>query len=131
MELFEAVIPTVLPMAQVEDMLKRSFLEFHAQKAAPEAAAALARGQSALAALRSMHWPALPAAEDGSPQHAATRAEVQEYVAVNSRVEALSRKLQVPFYCFRVSVPSFSCFGGLLVFFPFPFFYFHCAVIGQ
>lgn len=30
-------------MRQVEDMLKRSFLELHAQKAAPKAAQALAR----------------------------------------------------------------------------------------
>lgn len=75
--------------AQVEDMLKRSFLEFHAQKAAPEAAAALARGQSALAALRAKPWP-LPADAPGC-----SRGEVQEYVAVCGRVDALSRRLQV------------------------------------
>ncbi len=75
----------VAPLAQVEDMLKRSFLEFHAQKAAPEAAKALARGQSALAALRAAPWP-LPEL---------SRAAVAEYVAINARIEALARQLQV------------------------------------
>lgn len=69
-------------------MLKRSFLEFHAQKAAPEAAKALARGQSALASLRAAPWPLPPDA--GIP-----RSDVGEYVALNARIDSLSRKLQV------------------------------------
>ena len=37
---------------QIEDMLKRSFAEFHAQRAQPEALRALEEGQSRLAALQ-------------------------------------------------------------------------------
>jgi antiviral helicase SKI2 len=75
-------------LLQVEDMLKRSFLEFHAQKAAPEAVKALARGQAALAALRSAPWP-LPG--DGG----VSREDVGQYVAVSAQIDALTRKLQV------------------------------------
>ncbi len=37
---------------QIEDMLKRSFAEFHAQRAQPEALRALEEGQARLAALQ-------------------------------------------------------------------------------
>lgn len=92
-------------------MLKRSFLEFHAQKAAPEAVKALARGQAALAALRSAPW---PLSGDGG----VSREDVGQYVAVSAQVDALTRKLQVrdskPFACWtsyhnlnsRVLAPS-------------------------
>ena len=47
-------------------MLKRSFAEFHAQRAQPELLAALERGQGALAALRARPWPASPLATSRS-----------------------------------------------------------------
>ena len=72
---------------QVEDMLKRSFAEFHAQRAAPEALEALQQGQRRLAQLRARPWP-------GSPLGTG-RQEVEEYHRLNMRIEELSRELQV------------------------------------
>jgi len=72
---------------QVEDMLKRSFLEFHAQKAAPEALVALQKGRDALARLRSRPW---PASLSGS-----TRPEVEDYCSACARIEDLTAELQV------------------------------------
>lgn len=46
--------------AQVEDMLRRSFAEFHAQRAQPELLAALEKGRAALGRLRARPWPASP-----------------------------------------------------------------------
>ncbi|KAK9827734.1 hypothetical protein WJX81_007278 [Elliptochloris bilobata] len=71
---------------KVEDMLKRSFAEFHAQRAAPEAREALAAGKAALAALRARPW---PASRRGTP-----RAEVERYWALTQRIEALDALLQ-------------------------------------
>ncbi len=67
-------------------MLKRSFAEFHAQRAAPEALEALQRGQERLAELRGRPW---PGSVLGTP-----RAAVEEYCALSRRIEALSLKLQ-------------------------------------
>jgi antiviral helicase SKI2 len=66
---------------RVEDMMRRSFAEHHAQRAAPEAAAALARGRAALARLRARPWPASPLGT--------RREEVEEYAALSERAEAL------------------------------------------
>lgn len=41
-------------------MLRRSFAEFHAQRAQPELLQALERGQAALARLHARPWPASP-----------------------------------------------------------------------
>ena len=68
-------------------MLKRSFLEFHAQKAAPEALIAVEKGRAALARLRARPWPASAAG--------ATRDEVERYCEVGARIEELSAELQV------------------------------------
>lgn len=66
---------------RVEDMMRRSFAEHHAQRAAPEAAAALARGRAALARLRARPWPASPLGT--------RREEVEEYAELSERAEAL------------------------------------------
>lgn len=42
---------------QVEDMLRRSFAEFHAQRAQPGKTAALTAGQAQLAAYQNTAWP--------------------------------------------------------------------------
>ena len=68
-------------------MLKRSFAEFHAQRAAPEALEALQAGQERLAQLRARPWP-----------HSflgTSRRDVEEYHSVGRRIEALSSELQV------------------------------------
>ncbi len=67
-------------------MLKRSFAEFHAQRAAPEAREALAAGEAALAALRAWPWPA--------SRRGTGRPEVERYVALTRRVESLGALLQ-------------------------------------
>lgn len=54
-------------LLQVEDMLKRSFAEFHAQRAHPELLQALEKGQAALARLRARPWPASPLATARCP----------------------------------------------------------------
>eukprot|EP00887_Chlorella_sp_A99_P001266 scaffold14.g1266.t1 len=72
--------------AHVEDMLRRSFAEFHAQRAQPEQAAALARGELALRRLRARPWPASPLAT--------SRAAVEEYDALCAAIEALDAQLQ-------------------------------------
>jgi len=72
---------------QVEDMLKRSFLEFHAQKAAPEALVALEKGRAALARLRARPWPVSTGG--------ATRPEVERYCELSARIKELSAQLQV------------------------------------
>ncbi|KAK9806276.1 hypothetical protein WJX72_008182 [[Myrmecia] bisecta] len=71
---------------KVEDMLKRSFAEFRAQRAAPEALQALEKGQAALSALRTRPWPA--------GLHGTTREEVEHYLDLSRRIEALSADLQ-------------------------------------
>jgi hypothetical protein len=68
-------------------MLKRSFLEFHAQKAAPEALVALQKGRDALVRLRGRPWPA--------SLSGATRPELEEYCEACARIEELTAFLQV------------------------------------
>lgn len=68
-------------------MLKRSFAEFHAQRAAPEALEALQKGQERLAQLRARPWP-------GSFL-GTSRADVEAYHGLNRRIEDLSSELQV------------------------------------
>ena len=71
---------------KVEDMLKRSFAEFHSQRAAPEVQAALQKGQDALRRLRARPWPASPLGT--------TREEVEEYASVAIAGEALGQEVQ-------------------------------------
>ncbi len=68
-------------------MLKRSFAEFHAQRAAPEVLEALQRGRERLAQLHARPWPSSPLGT--------TRADVERYHSINARIEALSSKIQV------------------------------------
>ena len=68
-------------------MLKRSFAEFRAQRAAPELLQALEKGQARLAQLRARPWPA--------GLHGTTREEVEQYHDLTRRIEALSTDLQV------------------------------------
>ncbi len=68
-------------------MLKRSFAEFHAQRAAPEALEALQKGQERLAQLRARPWP--------HSFQGTSRQEVEEYHSVGRRIEKLSGELQV------------------------------------
>lgn len=71
---------------KVEDMLKRSFAEFHSQRAAPEVQAALKKGQDALRRLRARPWPASPLGT--------TRGEVEEYASVARAAEVLGEEVQ-------------------------------------
>ncbi|KXZ46609.1 hypothetical protein GPECTOR_42g820 [Gonium pectorale] len=71
---------------KVEDMLKRSFAEFHAQRSAPAGAAELAALESQLAAAAAAPWPATSLG--------CSRAEVEEYADVCEEVERLSERLQ-------------------------------------
>ena len=68
-------------------MLKRSFAEFHAQRAAPEALAAVEKGQAALAAVRARPF---PAAFMGT-----TKEDVREFHDITARVDELSEAVQV------------------------------------
>lgn len=68
-------------------MLKRSFAEFHAQRAAPEAREALAAGEAALEALRARPWP--------PSRRGTSRVEVERYLALSQRIETLDALLQV------------------------------------
>jgi antiviral helicase SKI2 len=67
-------------------MLKRSFAEFHAQRAQPEVAAALLRGQQALARLRSRPWPRSPLGT--------TREEAEVYYRACAAIEVQDSKIQ-------------------------------------
>ena len=71
---------------KVEDMLKRSFAEFHSQRAAPDAQNALKRGQDALRRLRSRPWPISPIGT--------TREEVEQYAEVAAAAERLAVEVQ-------------------------------------
>ena len=73
--------------AQVEDMLKRSFAEFHAQRSHPEALQKLAEGKARLDALRAKPWPHSP--------HAASQQHVQEYYHLSEHIRALTTHIQV------------------------------------
>ena len=68
-------------------MLKRSFAEFHAQRAAPEALEALQKGQERLAQLRARPWP--------HSFQGTSRQEVEDYHSIGRRIEELSSELQV------------------------------------
>ncbi len=68
-------------------MLKRSFAEFHAQRAAPEALEGLRAGQLRLAALLMRPWP--------SSFLGTSREAVERYFGLSQRIEALSVELQV------------------------------------
>lgn len=68
-------------------MLKRSFAEFHAQKAAPEALQAMEAARRKLAALRARPWPA--------SYLGTTREEVEEYFQLSTGIERLTLELQV------------------------------------
>jgi hypothetical protein len=48
---------TTLHVMQVEDMLKRSFAEWRAQRSQPEAQAAMKEVEAALAGARKKGWP--------------------------------------------------------------------------
>ena len=71
---------------KVEDMLKRSFAEFHSQRAAPEAAEALKRGQDALRRLRARPWPVSPLGTG--------RAAVEGYAEIAALAESLGADVQ-------------------------------------
>jgi len=71
---------------KVEDMLKRSFAEFHAQRAQPEAQEALHKGQEALRKLRARPWPVSPLGT--------TRDAVEEYAEVAGAAEILGERVQ-------------------------------------
>ena len=68
-------------------MLKRSFAEFHAQRAAPEALEALQKGQERLSQLRARPWP--------HSFQGTSRQDVEQYHSVGRRIEELSGELQV------------------------------------
>jgi antiviral helicase SKI2 len=68
-------------------MLRRSFAEFHAQRAQPGKSAALAAGQAQLAAYQATHWPACVRGCD--------RRELEQYVSLGQRIDDISSELQV------------------------------------
>lgn len=71
---------------KVEDMMKRSFAEFHAQKAIPDGLVAIKKGEAALRRLRNRTWPASPLGT--------TREEVVEYVDMAMAADALGQQVQ-------------------------------------
>ena len=68
-------------------MLKRSFAEFHAQKAQPESLEAIEKGQAALARLRGQAFP--------EPLLGSTREDVVDYHNITQDIEDISKELQV------------------------------------
>jgi antiviral helicase SKI2 len=71
---------------KVEDMMRRSFAEFHAQRSAPEDKAAIVLGQKALEKLREKPWPETPSL--------LTREEVEEYVDLSMDIERITLMIQ-------------------------------------
>ena len=71
---------------KIEDMMKRSFAEFHAQRAAPQDQRAIELGQKALKQLQNKPWPISPI---GS-----TKEEVDEYVDLTMSINRISRMIQ-------------------------------------
>lgn len=71
---------------KVEDMLKKSFAEFHAQRAVPEVARALEKGRRMLGKMRARQWPVSPLGT--------SREEVEEYAEVCEGIAGLDGQLQ-------------------------------------
>ena len=70
----------------VEDMMKRSFAEFHAQRAQPEVIEAMERAQKVLKKLHKQPWPKSPLET--------SRKEVEEYTDILLDIESLEHGLQ-------------------------------------
>lgn len=68
-------------------MLKRSFAEFHAQKAQPESLEAMEKGQAALARVRAQPFP--------DSLLGTTREDVTDYHNITQDIEDISKELQV------------------------------------
>ena len=73
--------------AQVEDMLKRSFAEFHAQRSHPEALQKLAEGKARLEGLRARPWPNSPLAT--------SQQDVEDYYHLCDHIQMLTKHIQV------------------------------------
>lgn len=71
---------------KVEDMLRRSFAEFHAQRSAPEDRAAIALGQKALQRMYDKPWPVSP--------NMLAKNEVEDYVDLSLNIERITEILQ-------------------------------------
>lgn len=68
-------------------MLRRSFAEFHAQRAQPGKSAALAAGQAQLAVYHSTPWPGCV--------RGCSKAQLVEYCELGQRIDTVSKQLQV------------------------------------
>jgi len=71
---------------KVEDMMKRSFAEFHAQRAAGESAQVLRRAEAALSRLRGREWPGAGGEDD--------RELFRRYCSLGLKIARLSREVQ-------------------------------------
>lgn len=80
-------------------MLRRSFAEFHAQRAQPGKSAALTAGQARLAEYASMAW---PSCIKGCDRH-----QLETYVSLGQRIDDISEKLQVPYAVSKI--PAIIC----------------------
>lgn len=78
--------PPTPAATQVEDMLRRSFAEFHVQRRQPELTAVLEEGQEALRKLRARSWPRSPLGT--------TREAVEAYYDVCAEVARLDSLVQ-------------------------------------
>src|SRR5689334_8777967 len=72
---------------QVEDMLRRSFAEFHAQRAQPGKSAALSAGAAQLDVYRSTPWPDCIRGCD--------REQLVEYCDITQKITDINEQLQV------------------------------------
>lgn len=72
---------------QVEDMLRRSFAEFHAQRAQPGKSAALAAGVAQLDVYRNTPWPQCIKGCD--------KQQLMEYCELNKKIADITEQLQV------------------------------------
>ena len=79
-------LPASPPRLQVEDMLKRSFAEFHAQKREPELMKVLEAGQRALRRLRAQPWPRSPLGT--------TREDLERYYKICAEIEDLGSSIE-------------------------------------
>lgn len=84
--LIKDFVQSVLVCTQIEDMLKRSFAEFHAQRSHPEALQKLAEGTSLLQALRAKPWPHSP---QGTSQQ-----DVEDYYHLSQHIQSLTAHIQ-------------------------------------